>query len=153
MSYWQKFRLQYFKFRKLGERFKQGSNTLVNLSKVIITKNASGEIILGDYVMCCAELYCFFDKGIIKVGSCSYIGPDTRIWALTTVKIGERVLISHNCFICDSLTHPLDAGTRHQQYMAKYGFPFPVNIDLDGQSITIETVSYTHLTLPTKRIV
>ncbi len=138
MSFWRKLKLQYFKITKFGEGFKQGQNSLVNLSKIIISKSASGEIVLGDYVVCSAELYCFFDKGTIRVGRCSYIGPDTKIWALTTVSIGDRVLISHNCFICDSLTHPLDAGLRHQQYMAKFGFPFPANIDLDGRPITIE---------------
>lgn len=33
---------------------------------------------------------------------------------------------------------PLDAETRHRQYMAKHGFPFPVNIDLDGRLISIK---------------
>jgi len=138
MSVWRKLKLRYFEISKFGGRFKQGQNTLVNLSKIIISRSASGEIVLGDYVICSAELYCFFDKGIIKVGRCSYVGPDTKIWALTTVSIGDRVLISHNCFICDSLTHPLDAGLRHQQYMAKFGFPFPADIDLGGRPITIE---------------
>lgn len=138
MNYRQKLRLQYYRIRKFSEKYKQGSNTIANLSRIIITKNASGEIVLGDYVMCSAELYSFFDKGIIKIGSCSYIGQDTRIWALTRVDIGERVLIAHNCFICDNLTHPLDAETRHRQYMAKHGFPFPADIDLDERPISIE---------------
>lgn len=138
MNWLKKVRLQYYKLRRFSGRYKQGSNSTVNLSKMIITKKASGEIILGDYVMCGAELYSFFDKGVIKIGDCSYLGVGTRVWALTAVDIGERVLISHNCFICDNLTHSLDAETRHQQYMAKHGFPFPVNIDLDGRPIAIE---------------
>lgn len=138
MSYRQKLKLQYYKIRKFSEKYKQGSNTTANLSRIIITKNASGEIALGDYVMCGAELYSFFDKGTIKIGNCSYIGLDTRIWALARIDIGERVLIAHNCFICDNLTHPLDAETRHQQYMAKHGFPFPAEIDLDERPISIE---------------
>jgi acetyltransferase-like isoleucine patch superfamily enzyme len=128
----------YYKSKKFAEKYRQGSNTTANLSRILITKAASGEIVLGDYVMCNAELYSFFDKGVIKIGRCSYVGADTKIWALTRVEIGERVLISHNCFICDNLTHPLDAGTRHRQYMAKFGFPFPADIQLDGRPITIQ---------------
>lgn len=138
MNFRQKLRLQYYRIRKFSEKYRQGFNSIANLSKVTITKNASGEIVLGDYVMCGAELYSFFDKGTIKVGSCSYIGQGTRIWALARVDIGERVLIAHDCFICDNLTHPLDAETRHQQYMAKHGFPFPTDIDLDERPISIE---------------
>lgn len=138
MNWLKKMRLQYYKLRKFSEKYKQGSNVTVNLAKIIITKKASGEIVLGDYVMCSAELYSFLDKGVINIGGCGYLGVGTRVWALTTIDIGERVLISHNCFICDNLTHPLDAETRHRQYMAKHGFPFPVNIDLDGRPITIE---------------
>lgn len=138
MNFRQKLKLQYYKIRKFSEKYEQGFNTIANLSRVLISKNASGKIILGDYVMCWGELYSFFDKGTIKIGSCSYIGQDTRIWALTRVDIGERVLIAHNCFICDNLTHPLDAEIRHQQYMAKHGFPFPANIDLDERPILIE---------------
>ncbi len=134
----QRLKLQYFRLKKFGERFQHGANTSVDFSKIMISKKAYGSIVLGDFVMCAAELYSFLDKGTIKVGSCSYIGFDTRIWALTTVNIGERVLISHNCFICDNLTHALDAEVRHRQYMAKYGFPFPTNIDLDGRPIVIE---------------
>lgn len=138
MNWKYKLRLQYYRIKKFSDKYKNGSNTIANLSKIIITRNASGEIILDDFVMCGAELYSFFDKGVIRIGRCSYVGAETRIWALTRINIGERVLISHNCFICDNLTHPLDAETRHRQYMAKHGFPFPANIDLDGRPISIE---------------
>ena len=138
MSFKQKLRLLYYKTKRFAEKYRQGSNTTANLSRIIITKNASGEIVLDDYVICKAELYSFFDKGVIRIGRCSYVGADTRIWALTRVDIAERVLISHNCFICDNLTHPLDAEIRHQQYMANHGFPFPANIELDGRPISIE---------------
>lgn len=138
MSYKQKLKLQYYKIRKFAEKYRQGTNTVANLSKIIISKNASGSIALADYVICNAELYSFFDRGSIEIGRCSYVGENSRIWALTKVSIGERVLISHNCFICDNLTHPLDPEVRHRQYMAKFGFPFPSDIDIDAKPITIE---------------
>lgn len=137
MNFKQKLKLKYYKLIRFSEKYKQGSFTTANLSRVVITKNATGQILLGNYVICAGELYSFFDKGTINVGNFSYIGTGTRIWSLSKIDIGERVLISHDCFICDNLTHPLDKEVRHKQYMAKFGFPFPPNINLDEHPITI----------------
>lgn len=128
----------HFRTIRSAGKYKQGAHTTVDLSKVIVSRNASGEVFLGDYVMSSAELYSFLDRGVIHVGNCCFLGANTKIWSLTKVNIGDRVLISHGVFICDSLTHPLDPEIRHQQYMAKFGFPFPRAIELDGQPITIE---------------
>lgn len=132
-----KLRLWYYEIKRFSGRYRQGERSSAILSKILIGKKASGEIVLGDYVICAGELYSFFDKGVISIGDCSYVGQGSRIWALSQVKIGSRVLISHDCFICDNLTHPLDARTRHQQYMAKHGFEFPAQIELGENPITI----------------
>ncbi|CAM8663903.1 WbbJ Acetyltransferase (isoleucine patch superfamily) [Oxalobacteraceae bacterium] len=132
-----KLKLWFYQTRRFAGRYRQGRHSSAVLSKILIGKNAAGKIVLGDYVICAGELYSFLNKGVISIGDCSYVGQGTRIWALSRVEIGSRVLISHDCFICDNLTHPLDAQTRHQQYMAKYGFPFPEQIALNEQPITI----------------
>ena len=131
-------RFSYYKHRFFGNNYIQGLKSTVKLSKVIVSKNSTGKIILGDHVVCFAELYSFLGKGNIKIGNCSYIGESSRIWALKSVTIGDRVLISHNVFIVDNLTHPLNSDLRHQQYMAKFGGPFPANMDLKEKSIIIE---------------
>lgn len=131
-------RLKYFKFRYFGNNYLQGENTVSDLSKIIVNQFSSGKVILGDYIICNAELYSFLGKGIISIGDCSYIGQNSRIWALKSISIGKRVLISHNVFIVDNLTHPMDPQMRHQQYMAKHGFPFPTNINLEEEEIIIE---------------
>jgi acetyltransferase-like isoleucine patch superfamily enzyme len=130
-------KLWFYRARRFSSNYRQGQHSSANLAKVIIGKEASGEISLGDYVICAGELYSFLNRGVIAIGNCSYVGLGTRIWALSRIDIGNRVLISHDCFICDNLTHPLDAATRHQQYMAKHGFPFPESIELDERPITI----------------
>ncbi|MCZ4306872.1 acyltransferase [Zoogloeaceae bacterium G21618-S1] len=130
-------RLWFYQSRRFGGRYRQGAHSSAILSKILIGKDAAGQIVLGDYVICAGELYSFFSKGVISVGDCSYVGQGTRIWALSRVEIGRRVLISHDCFICDNLTHPLNAQTRHQQYMAKHGFPFPEQIELEERPILI----------------
>jgi acetyltransferase-like isoleucine patch superfamily enzyme len=131
-------RVKFYKVRWFGDNFILGKNSIVDLSKVVVNKDSSGSIVLGDYVICTAELYSFFGKGHIKIGDCSYVGQNSRIWALKAVTIGNRVLISHNVFIVDNLTHPLESDIRHQQYMAKHGFPFPRDIALQEKEIIIE---------------
>ncbi len=130
-------RLWFYKTRRFANRYRQGVHSSAILSKILISKDAAGEIVLGDYVICAGELYSFFNKGVISIGDCSYVGQGTRIWALSRIEIGSRVLISHGCFICDNLTHPIDARMRHQQYMAKHGFPFPERIEFEERPITI----------------
>lgn len=130
-------RLCFYRARRFAGRYRQGAHSSAILSKILISKDAAGEIVLGDYVICAGELYSFFNKGVISIGDCSYVGQGTRIWALSRVQVGDRVLISHDCFICDNLTHPIDAQTRHEQYMAKHGFPFPKRIELDERPIFI----------------
>jgi acetyltransferase-like isoleucine patch superfamily enzyme len=124
--------------RRFGGNYSQGKNSIVDLSRIVVNKTSGGTIILGDYIICTAELYSFFGKGHIKIGDCSYLGQNSRVWALRAVTIGKRVLISHNVFIVDNLTHPIDPDIRHQQYMAKHGYLFPKNIDLQEKEIIIE---------------
>jgi acetyltransferase-like isoleucine patch superfamily enzyme len=125
-------------FRRFGNKYRQGTGTKAILSKIIISKEASGSITLGNNVLCNAELYCFLNKGNISIGDFSYVGDGSRIWALDSVTIGNRVLISHNVFIVDNQTHPINAETRHQQFKAKFDFPFPNNMDLGEKPIVIE---------------
>ncbi len=115
----------------------QGKNTTVDFSKILLNKNSHGKIIIGDYVKCFGELYCFLNKGNISIGDYSYIGVNTRIWALESIDIGNRVLISHNVTIMDNRTHPLNHEIRHMQYKAKFGYPFPQQIELDPKKISI----------------
>jgi acetyltransferase-like isoleucine patch superfamily enzyme len=131
-------RLAIAKFRRFGNRYQQGTATKALLSKIIISKEASGSITLGNNVFCNGELYCFLNKGNIRIGDFSYVGDGSKIWALDAVTIGNRVLISHNVFIVDNQTHPVNAETRHQQFKAKFGFPFPENLDLEEKAIVIE---------------
>jgi acetyltransferase-like isoleucine patch superfamily enzyme len=131
-------RLAIAKFRRFGNRYQQGTETKALLSKIIISKEASGSITLGNKVFCNGELYCFLNKGNIRIGDFSYVGDGSKIWALDAVTIGNRVLISHNVFIVDNQTHPVNAETRHQQFKAKFGCPFPENLDLEEKAIVIE---------------
>jgi acetyltransferase-like isoleucine patch superfamily enzyme len=83
------------------------------------------------------ELLVFAHGGRITLGDWCYVGEHTRIWSARSITIGDRVLISHGVNMFDSLTHPLDAKARHQQFrkIAKHGHPR--EIDLDERPVEI----------------
>ncbi len=131
-------KFKFYKMRVFGENYKQGKDSIVNLSKVIINRSSTGKIFVGDNVICNGELYCFLNQGVISIGNFSYIGQNTRIWSLKSITIGNRVLISHNVFIVDNLTHPFDSEIRHKQFKSKFGYPFPNNINLNQKDVKID---------------
>jgi acetyltransferase-like isoleucine patch superfamily enzyme len=46
-----------------------------------------------------------------------FIGNGTKIWSREKIKIGNRVLISHNVNIHDNISHSLDAEERHKDFL------------------------------------
>jgi acetyltransferase-like isoleucine patch superfamily enzyme len=124
--------------RVFGDNYSQGENSIVDLNKVVINKSSIGKITVGNNVICNGELYCFLDQGRISIGNFSFVGQNTRIWSLKSIKIGNRVLISHNVFIVDNLTHPFDSEIRHKQFKSKFGYPFPDNINLNPKEVLID---------------
>lgn len=57
-----------------------------------------------------------FENGRIHIGSHTFIGPNTRIWAHDAIHIGDRCLIAHDVNIIDSNSHSLSARQRHLEY-------------------------------------
>jgi acetyltransferase-like isoleucine patch superfamily enzyme len=97
----------------------------------------SGLIRIGNYTLIAGELLTFAHGGEIEIGDWCFVGPGTRVWSGAKIKIGSRVLISHNVNIFDSLTHPLDAEARHQHFRHIFRQGHPSKIDLDDQPVTI----------------
>jgi acetyltransferase-like isoleucine patch superfamily enzyme len=131
-------KFKFYKMRVFGDNYSQGENSIVDLNKVVINKSSIGKITVGNNVICNGELYCFLDQGRISIGNFSFVGQNTRIWSLKSIKIGNRVLISHNVFIVDNLTHPFDSEIRHKQFKSKFGYPFPDNINLNPKEVLID---------------
>jgi acetyltransferase-like isoleucine patch superfamily enzyme len=103
--------------------------------------NARGEteaIRIGAHSIIRGELMVFGHGGQLGIGESCYVGEGTRIWAAESILIGDRVLISHNVNIFDSLTHPLSAAKRHQQFVDIATTGHPRKIDLGERPIVIE---------------
>jgi len=75
-------------------------------------------IIIGPNTHIKGELLVFGHGGHIEIGSYCYIGENSRIWSAKEIKLGDRVLISHNVNIFDNLVHPLNPKMRHDQFVA-----------------------------------
>lgn len=90
----------------------------------------SGSIIMG-------ELLTFAHGGKISIGDWCYVGEGSRLWSATSIQIFDRVLIAHNVNIFDSLTHPVVAAKRHEQFKQIATVGHPRQIDLGEQPVII----------------
>lgn len=115
-----------------------GKNTFIQPRDLVIGRNAKGKISLGEHSVCRAQLYSFLDQGRIEIGDYCFLGQNSKIWALERITIGDRVMISHNCFIVDNLTHPLDPVERHAQHLGKIGLGKKTETDLQPAPVIIE---------------
>jgi acetyltransferase-like isoleucine patch superfamily enzyme len=95
------------------------------------------KIVVGQHSHILGELLTFAHGGEIKIGEWCYVGEGTRIWSAVSIVIGNRVLISHNANIFDSLTHPLGAAARHRQIREIFTRGHPREISLDESPVTI----------------
>lgn len=107
------------------------SATINNMRKdKSLIKVKSNSHILG-------QLLTFAHGGQIEIGEDCYIGEYSRIWSAKKIVIGDRVLISHNVNIYDSLTHPICASARHHHFLEIVSKGHPNKIDLNESSVFI----------------
>jgi acetyltransferase-like isoleucine patch superfamily enzyme len=136
--------------RKLAyslQRWRHGRHITLDVSTVIhlsaSIKNCMHNleaIRIGANAQIVGELLTFAHGGEITIGEWSYIGKSSRLWSAKKISIGDRVLISHNVNIFDSLTHPVNPFDRHTHYMGviRNGFPTNINFDLSEATVTVE---------------
>ena len=99
-------------------------------------RDANG-IRVGAHSIIRGELLLFAHGGDISIGDWCYIGEGARVWSSGSIHIGDRVLISHNVNIFDSLTHPLNARQRHAQFKAIIQAGHPRSIDLGERPVIV----------------
>lgn len=117
----------------------KGTGTTIGASaRVLNAGKDSAQIRIGDFSRVEGELFVFAHGGRISIGDWCFIGPGTRIWSAFELTIGNRVLISHSVSIMDSLTHPISASLRHEQFRAIVTSGHPKRIDLGEKPVSIE---------------
>lgn len=116
----------------LGERAK-----LMPSARIRNIRGVDRSIRVGAHTLVAGELLVFLHGGDISIGEWCFIGEGARLWSCGAIKIGDRVLISHNVNIFDSLTHPLSARLRHSQFKEIAQTGHPLSIDLGEQPVTV----------------
>lgn len=116
---------------------KHASVQLGASARIINIGQHSSQIALGAGTIVNGQLLVFPHGGRITLGEWCYVGDGTRIWSSASIEIGDRVMISHNVTILDSLTHPLSAELRHQHFRQIATVGHPRNIDLGERPVRI----------------
>ncbi|MBI51993.1 MAG: acetyltransferase [Chloroflexi bacterium] len=129
-------------FRKLFPKrpYILGKNSVIY--PCVDMSNVNGrkeDLVIGDNTHVRAELFMILGHGgKIIIGDYCFVGRNTHIWSGKSIKIGNRVLISHNCNIFDNDTHPKDPIDRHLQYKEIITKGQPKEIDLKEEEVVIE---------------
>lgn len=110
---------------------------LASTARIRNNRGHTSSIKIGEHSFVAGELLTFAHGGEIQMGKWCFVGEGTRIWSAARIQIGDRVLISHNVNIFDSLTHPLDANQRHEHFRAIMQYGHPKNIDLSERPVAI----------------
>lgn len=107
-------------------------------ARILNATRQGHRIVIGSSSVVEGELFVFGHGGTIEIGDWCYVGPDTRIWSAASIKIGDRVLISHGVNVLDNLTHPVSPRLRHEQFREIATWRHPRAIDLGEQPIVIQ---------------
>lgn len=110
---------------------------LMSTARIRNIRGDARHIKVGNHAIIAGELLVFAHGGDISIGDWCYIGEGARVWSSGSIHIGDRVLISHNVNIFDSLTHPLSAQLRHAQFKAITQTGHPSFIDLGERPVTV----------------
>lgn len=90
---------------------------IFHTAKVINIRGEKSSINVGSKTHILGELLTFRHAGHIQVGEDCYVGENSRIWSANQIRIGNRVLISHNVNIHDTDGHPLDKELRYSHFL------------------------------------
>ncbi len=75
---------------------------------------------IGKYSQIHGIIQCFNQKSIVEIGEYCFLGPSSRLWAMESIMIGNRCLISHNVHILDTNNHSISAAKRHAEAVSVF---------------------------------
>lgn len=114
-------RFEILKERQRQEYFRRTA-TLASTAQVGIEgviENILGDssaITIGKNSYLRGRLLTYGHGGSITVGNWCYVGVRSEIWSMDSIRIGNRVLISHDVNIHDGTAHSQNAAERHEHY-------------------------------------
>jgi acetyltransferase-like isoleucine patch superfamily enzyme len=94
---------------------------------------------VGEGTVLRGELTVFAHGGRIRLGRDCYLGHGSRVWSMSSVTIGDRVLISHGVNIHDANSHPIDAAARHRHAQTIFASGHPrEDMGIEALPVVIE---------------
>jgi len=107
-------------------------------SLVEILNNDRRAICIGARSAIRGRMTTFPHGGRIAIGTDCYVGAGSNIWSGSSIKIGDRVLISHNVEIHDTNSHPIDSIARAKHFATIMDTGHPAYLeDVDTRPIVI----------------
>ncbi len=131
-------------FIKIGPRLERYASFLENTimhpyvkiladAKVEILAFSQDLISIGKAPVIRGQLLVFPHGWKIEIGESCYIGEGTRIWSADSIKIDNRVFISHNVNIHDTNSHSIDPVLRYKHFHVTMAARDLINNDFDIQ--------------------
>ena len=112
------FRLRdYLYCHKLRSLCLAADDTKLTPQVAIHNSGPRDSITIGSRCLIMGELLLVRPESRIRIGDWSYIGPNTKIWAMERIDIGSSVFISHGVQIFDNNSHSTSASERHARFM------------------------------------
>jgi acetyltransferase-like isoleucine patch superfamily enzyme len=115
-----------------------GSGTVIDPNCTIQNDLDRNRIRIGTNCLIKGYLLVYNHGGDLEIGNDCFIGQDARIWSAKKIKIGDRVLISHNVNIHDNNSHPLSSKGRHEDFVEIFRNGLRPEADYNEKCITIE---------------
>lgn len=93
---------------------------------------------MGEGTVMRGEIFVFPHAGAVALGDWCFVGPHARLWSSAQLRVGNRVLISHQVNIHDTNGHPTGAARRaeHFRLIATSGHPRLWD-DMDARPVAI----------------
>jgi maltose O-acetyltransferase len=98
------------------------------LAEEAVVENGTGRseaITVGAHSFVRGKLLTFPPGGQISIGEWCYIGHRTELWSMSSISVGNRVLIAHNVSIVDHTAHSRRPAERHDhlRHILESGHP------------------------------
>jgi acetyltransferase-like isoleucine patch superfamily enzyme len=109
-------------FRRIEELRKSrhcvlSPNAKLHLTCKINNRQERQAMRVGKWSQLLCRLETYQHGGRIEIGEYCFIGENTYIWSMSEVRIGNRVLISHDVNIHDTISHSRSAKKRHEHFL------------------------------------
>ena len=124
------------KFKAIAEF---GSNVTFMDGAKVDNCGDPADLNIGEYTHIAGELRVIAPNGKLRVGKHCFLGAGSRIWAQTSVIIGDFVLIAHDVDIHDTNAHPVNAVTRRRDPINLFELDIPIDwTKVESRSVVIE---------------